>query len=104
MTQRSFQSSSVSGSILHDAMEETEMCIICVRRHSVDQVQCVVIYRTNYCKSVSHANYRRLRHSGVLTRNRNKFVKADSAAHEALQIFQTDKHPSHIGIGRAKEG
>ncbi|KAK4439782.1 DNA mismatch repair protein MSH5 [Sesamum alatum] len=32
------------------------------------------------------------------------FLKVDSAAHEALQIFQTDKHPSHMGIGRAKEG
>ncbi|MCI12833.1 DNA mismatch repair protein MSH5-like, partial [Trifolium medium] len=27
-----------------------------------------------------------------------------AAAHEALQIFQIDKHPSHMGIGRAKEG
>ncbi|KAL0399208.1 UNVERIFIED_CONTAM: DNA mismatch repair protein MSH5 [Sesamum radiatum] len=35
---------------------------------------------------------------------RNNFLKVDSAAHEALQIFQTDKHPSHMGIGRAKEG
>ncbi|XP_020554166.1 DNA mismatch repair protein MSH5 isoform X2 [Sesamum indicum] len=34
----------------------------------------------------------------------NNFLKVDSAAHEALQIFQTDKHPSHMGIGRAKEG
>ncbi|KAK3025569.1 hypothetical protein RJ639_041047 [Escallonia herrerae] len=34
----------------------------------------------------------------------NKFLKVDSAAHEALQIFQVDKHPSHMGIGRAKEG
>ncbi|XP_074379535.1 DNA mismatch repair protein MSH5 isoform X2 [Apium graveolens] len=34
----------------------------------------------------------------------NKFLKIDSAAHEALQIFQIDKHPSHMGIGRAKEG
>ncbi|KAI8557568.1 hypothetical protein RHMOL_Rhmol04G0020400 [Rhododendron molle] len=34
----------------------------------------------------------------------NKFLKVDEAAHEALQIFQTDKHPSHMGIGRAKEG
>ncbi|GMN51626.1 hypothetical protein TIFTF001_020775 [Ficus carica] len=25
-------------------------------------------------------------------------------SHEALQIFQTDKHPSHMGIGRSKEG
>ncbi|GFZ07409.1 MUTS-homologue 5 [Actinidia rufa] len=35
---------------------------------------------------------------------RNKFLKVDASAHEALQIFQTDKHPSHMGIGRAKEG
>ncbi|GAB2277770.1 MutS protein msh5 [Dionaea muscipula] len=34
----------------------------------------------------------------------NKFLKLDAAAHEALQIFQLDKHPSHMGIGRAKEG
>ncbi|CAL5335665.1 unnamed protein product [Camellia sinensis] len=34
----------------------------------------------------------------------NKFLKVDAAAHEALQIFQIDKHPSHMGIGRAKEG
>ncbi|GMY31210.1 DNA mismatch repair protein MSH5 isoform X3 [Fagus crenata] len=38
------------------------------------------------------------------TRNRNKFLKLDAASHEALQIFQIDKHPSHMGIGRAKEG
>lgn len=35
---------------------------------------------------------------------RNKYLKLDAAAHEALQIFQIDKHPSHMGIGRAKEG
>ncbi|KAJ8754599.1 hypothetical protein K2173_010690 [Erythroxylum novogranatense] len=34
----------------------------------------------------------------------NKFLKLDAAAHDALQIFQVDKHPSHMGIGRAKEG
>ncbi|GAV72902.1 MutS_V domain-containing protein/MutS_III domain-containing protein, partial [Cephalotus follicularis] len=34
----------------------------------------------------------------------NNYLKLDAAAHEALQIFQTDKHPSHMGIGRAKEG
>ncbi|KAH1063194.1 hypothetical protein J1N35_028181 [Gossypium stocksii] len=34
----------------------------------------------------------------------DKFLKLDAAAHEALQIFQVDKHPSHMGIGRAKEG
>ncbi|CAL9096892.1 unnamed protein product [Musa acuminata var. zebrina] len=33
-----------------------------------------------------------------------KFLKLDAAAHEALQIFQVDKHPSDMGIGRAKEG
>ncbi|XP_022027249.1 uncharacterized protein LOC110928543 isoform X2 [Helianthus annuus] len=95
-----------------EKIEETEMCIICVRRHSVDLTRISMLFsRSDYCKSVSHANYRRLRHSGVVTRNRyniqlirNKFLKADSAAHEALQIFQTDKHPSHVGIGRAKEG
>ncbi|CAA3014557.1 DNA mismatch repair MSH5 [Olea europaea subsp. europaea] len=31
-------------------------------------------------------------------------LRFDSAAHEALQIFQIDKHPSHMGIGRSKEG
>uniref|UniRef100_A0A7N2M8A4 DNA mismatch repair protein MutS core domain-containing protein n=1 Tax=Quercus lobata TaxID=97700 RepID=A0A7N2M8A4_QUELO len=36
--------------------------------------------------------------------NRNKFLKLDAASHESLQIFQIDKHPSHMGIGRAKEG
>ncbi|KAI9161743.1 hypothetical protein LWI28_020312 [Acer negundo] len=35
---------------------------------------------------------------------KNKFLKLDVTALEALQIFQTDKHPSHMGIGRAKEG
>ncbi|CAK9321791.1 unnamed protein product [Citrullus colocynthis] len=34
----------------------------------------------------------------------NSFLKLDARALEALQIFQTDKHPSHMGIGRAKEG
>ncbi|XP_064970398.1 DNA mismatch repair protein MSH5-like isoform X5 [Musa acuminata AAA Group] len=34
----------------------------------------------------------------------DKFLKLDAAAHEALQIFQVDKHPSDMGIGRAKEG
>ncbi len=37
-------------------------------------------------------------------KNRNKFLKLDAACHEALQIFQVDKHPSHMGIGRSKEG
>ncbi|XAR56702.1 hypothetical protein NMG60_11037280 [Bertholletia excelsa] len=34
----------------------------------------------------------------------DKFLMVDPTAHEALQIFQTDKHPSYMGIGRAKEG
>ncbi|PIA36728.1 hypothetical protein AQUCO_03300144v1 [Aquilegia coerulea] len=34
----------------------------------------------------------------------NNFLKLDAAAYESLQIFQIDKHPSHMGIGRAKEG
>ncbi|KAJ0801942.1 hypothetical protein HanPI659440_Chr03g0123471 [Helianthus annuus] len=59
MTQRSFQSS-VSHSVLHDAMEkieETEMCIVCVRRHSVDLTRISMLFsRSDYCKSVSHAN------------------------------------------------
>uniref|UniRef100_A0A0E0A173 DNA mismatch repair proteins mutS family domain-containing protein n=1 Tax=Oryza glumipatula TaxID=40148 RepID=A0A0E0A173_9ORYZ len=36
--------------------------------------------------------------------NKDKFLKLDATAHEALQIFQVDKHPSYMGIGRAKEG
>ncbi|XP_066366158.1 DNA mismatch repair protein MSH5-like isoform X5 [Miscanthus floridulus] len=41
----------------------------------------------------------------TLTYNhRDKFLKLDATAHEALQIFQVDKHPSYMGIGRAKEG
>ncbi|KAK1603133.1 hypothetical protein QYE76_008002 [Lolium multiflorum] len=34
----------------------------------------------------------------------HRYLKLDAAAHEALQIFQVDKHPSYMGIGRAKEG
>ncbi|KAL6610436.1 hypothetical protein ACP70R_040405 [Stipagrostis hirtigluma subsp. patula] len=34
----------------------------------------------------------------------DKFLKLDATAHEALQIFRVDKHPSYMGIGRAKEG
>lgn len=40
----------------------------------------------------------------LTNKTRHKFLKLDAAAHEALQIFQIDKHPSHMGIGRAKEG
>ncbi|KAL9992922.1 putative DNA mismatch repair protein MutS, core [Helianthus debilis subsp. tardiflorus] len=52
----------------------------------------------NECGSVSIAI------NSVMQISLNKFLKVDSAAYEALQIFQTDKHPSHMGIGRAKEG
>nr|XP_043628919.1 DNA mismatch repair protein MSH5 [Erigeron canadensis] len=52
----------------------------------------------NECGSVSIAI------NSVMQISLNKFLKVDSAAHEALQIFQTDTHPSHMGIGRAKEG
>ncbi|KAK9133356.1 hypothetical protein Scep_012884 [Stephania cephalantha] len=41
---------------------------------------------------------------GVAEISLNNFLKLDATAHEALQIFQVDKHPSHMGIGRAKEG
>ncbi|CAL4894251.1 unnamed protein product [Urochloa decumbens] len=40
----------------------------------------------------------------ALTSHRDKFLKLDATAYEALQIFQVDKHPSYMGIGRAKEG
>ncbi|KAG5081675.1 hypothetical protein JHK86_005740 [Glycine max] len=36
----------------------------------------------------------------LLRRYRNNFLKLDTTAHEALQIFQIDKHPSHMGIGK----
>lgn len=35
---------------------------------------------------------------------RKNFLMLDASSHEALQIFQTDKHPSHMGIGKSKEG
>ncbi|KAH9290878.1 hypothetical protein KI387_034995, partial [Taxus chinensis] len=34
----------------------------------------------------------------------NKFLKIDALGHDALQIFQVDKHPSCMGIGKSKEG
>ncbi|KAI5059273.1 hypothetical protein GOP47_0025592, partial [Adiantum capillus-veneris] len=34
----------------------------------------------------------------------DKFLTLDFATYGALQIFQTDKHPSDMGIGKAKEG
>ncbi|KAL4579994.1 hypothetical protein LXL04_016166 [Taraxacum kok-saghyz] len=52
----------------------------------------------NECGSIS------ITIDSVMQISLNKFLKVDSAAHEALQIFQTDKHPSHMGIGRSKEG
>ena len=33
----------------------------------------------------------------------NKFLKIDAIGYDALQIFQVDKHPSSMGIGKAKE-
>lgn len=32
------------------------------------------------------------------------FLNIDAATHDALQIFQVDKHASLMGIGKAKEG
>ncbi|XP_031503245.1 DNA mismatch repair protein MSH5 [Nymphaea colorata] len=40
----------------------------------------------------------------ILEISLDKFLKLDAAAYEALQIFQVDKHPSCMGIGKAKEG
>ncbi|KAG0501432.1 hypothetical protein HPP92_001504 [Vanilla planifolia] len=40
----------------------------------------------------------------VMQGHRDKFLKLDSSAYEALQVFQVDRHPSHMGIGRSKEG
>ncbi|CAL4901476.1 unnamed protein product [Urochloa decumbens] len=40
----------------------------------------------------------------VMIGDKDKFLKLDATAYEALQIFQVDKHPSYMGIGRAKEG
>ena len=34
----------------------------------------------------------------------NKFLKIDATGYDALQIFQVDKHPSSMGIGKSKEG
>ncbi|KAG1335336.1 hypothetical protein COCNU_03G014550 [Cocos nucifera] len=54
------------------------------------------------CNKFTNGN---LHHYVFLTSShRDKFLKLDAAAYEALQIFQVDKHPSHMGIGRAKEG
>ncbi|KAF3788361.1 DNA mismatch repair protein [Nymphaea thermarum] len=40
----------------------------------------------------------------ILEISLDKFLKLDAAAYEALQIFQVDKHPSCMGIGKPKEG
>eukprot|EP00249_Psilotum_nudum_P000759 c12865_g1_i3 orf=213-2087(+) len=34
----------------------------------------------------------------------DRFLMIDAATHYALQIFQVDKHPSYMGIGKSKEG
>jgi DNA mismatch repair protein MSH5 len=34
----------------------------------------------------------------------NGFLSIDAATHDALQIFQVDKHASSMGIGKEKEG
>lgn len=33
----------------------------------------------------------------------NKYLKIDAIGNDSLQIFQVDKHPSRMGIGKAKE-
>ncbi|KAJ9551389.1 hypothetical protein OSB04_015434 [Centaurea solstitialis] len=52
----------------------------------------------NECGSVS------ITIDSVMQISLNNFLIVDSAAHEALQIFQTDKHPSHMGIVEQKKG
>jgi hypothetical protein len=42
--------------------------------------------------------------SWPLTYSRDGFLNIDAATHDALQIFQVDKHASSMGIGKAKEG
>ncbi|XP_057818789.2 DNA mismatch repair protein MSH5 isoform X3 [Cryptomeria japonica] len=41
---------------------------------------------------------------GVTEISLNKFLRIDALGYDALQIFQVDKHPSCMGIGKAKEG
>ncbi|KAF3446971.1 hypothetical protein FNV43_RR12151 [Rhamnella rubrinervis] len=66
----------------------------------------LAILESERTKGINFLNqYRNLDHNVFLyNQNRNNFLKLDAAAHEALQIFQTDNHPNHMGIGRAKEG
>lgn len=64
-----------------------------------------LIFVFTFWKQVNKLQKRNLENNLSFTYQiRNKFLKLDAAAHEALQIFQIDKHPSHMGIGRAKEG
>lgn len=54
------------------------------------------------CNKFTNGNLHR--YVFLTSSHRDKFLKLDAAAYEVLQIFQVDKHPSHMGIGRAKEG
>ncbi|CAA6663515.1 unnamed protein product [Spirodela intermedia] len=45
----------------------------------------------------------RINIANLTSENRNKFLKLDASAYEALQIFQIDKHPSHMELGGQKK-
>lgn len=55
---------------------------------------------------IKHSEYETniLQIHGVSEISLDRFLSLDAATHGALQIFQTDKHPSYMGIGKAKEG
>lgn len=42
--------------------------------------------------------------SALPLRGRERFLTMDATSHEALQIFQTERHPSTMGLGKSKEG
>uniref|UniRef100_A0A7I4D8H6 DNA mismatch repair proteins mutS family domain-containing protein n=1 Tax=Physcomitrium patens TaxID=3218 RepID=A0A7I4D8H6_PHYPA len=42
--------------------------------------------------------------NSILDRSSNGFLNVDASTHDALHIFQVDKHASSMGIGKAKEG
>ncbi|XP_002967541.2 DNA mismatch repair protein MSH5 isoform X2 [Selaginella moellendorffii] len=46
----------------------------------------------------------RLRIFNVSELSLNGFLNLDATTYDALQVFQVDKHPSHMGIGKPKEG
>ncbi|KAK4491737.1 hypothetical protein RD792_002512 [Penstemon davidsonii] len=74
-----------------DTLEQSENGSTSITLNSVSEISLYLSY--SMCQNI------------YLNNNiRNNFLKVDPAAHEALQIFQVDKHPSHMGIGRAKEG